>query len=215
MKPSHAMRSRAASVAHILLWLWMAGLTALVLISFRVAGDLAAQEQLDTALRQLQLLEVGVEELNDAHQTLQARPQAVTAAALQSTRQALDARIGQLEQALAERSKVDELEALRREVEQLKASRTAARPASPAPARAIRPAAAATKEPTMPFRVVGLDLRAGQLTVSVAPASGEWSAAQIQVVLPGESVGQWRLDAIDGGTAVFSHAGQTRRLAIP
>ncbi|MBJ7223577.1 MULTISPECIES: hypothetical protein [unclassified Brenneria] len=215
MKPSYAMRSRAASVAHILLWLWMTGLTALVLISFRVAGDLAAQEQLDATLRQLQLLEVRVGELNDAHQAEQAQPQAVTAAVLESTRQALDARLGQLEQALAGRAEAAELEALRREVEQLKTSRTVARPASPAPARAIRPATAATKESTIPFRIVGLDLRAGQRTVSVAPATGEWSAAQIQVVLPGESVGQWRLDAIDGDTAVFSRAGQTRRLAIP
>ncbi|MCL1553351.1 hypothetical protein M3O38_19165, partial [Xanthomonas nasturtii] len=40
-------------------------------------------------------------------------------------------------------------------------------------------------------------------------------ASQIQVVLPGEAVGQWRLEEIDRNTAVFRAGEQTRRLAIP
>ena len=67
----------------------------------------------------------------------------------------------------------------------------------------------------MPFRVIGSELRAGQRTVSIAPASGDLSASQILVVLPGESVGPWRLEDIDRNTAVFRAGEQTRRLAIP
>ncbi|MEQ7770791.1 hypothetical protein ABQZ08_21325, partial [Xanthomonas hortorum pv. hederae] len=45
--------------------------------------------------------------------------------------------------------------------------------------------------------------------------SGDLLASQIQVVLPGEAVGQWRLEEIDRNTAVFRAGEQTRRLAIP
>ncbi|EPB9484127.1 hypothetical protein ACRZHM_000657 [Citrobacter braakii] len=67
----------------------------------------------------------------------------------------------------------------------------------------------------MPFRVIGSELRAGQRTVSVAPAGGALSASQIQVLLPGESIGHWRLQDIDRNTAVFRAGEQIRRVAIP
>jgi hypothetical protein len=66
----------------------------------------------------------------------------------------------------------------------------------------------------MAFRVIGAELRGGLRTVLVAP-SGSSSADQLQPVLPGESVGPWRLEAIEGQTAVFRSGEQTRRLAIP
>ena len=47
---AHASRSRAAFVLYLLLWAWMVGLSALVLVNFRVAGDLAGQSQVDSAL---------------------------------------------------------------------------------------------------------------------------------------------------------------------
>ncbi|VFR23805.1 Methyl-accepting chemotaxis protein [plant metagenome] len=207
-------RSRTATALQCLLWLWLVGLSALAFISLRATGDLAGREPLDSALRQLQLLEVRVEELQGVSQSFQSQPQAATAAALDNTRQALEARLAELEQALAERSTAAELTALRAEFEQLK-TRQAPRQAAPAPVRAPRPVPAPTKVPEPAFRVVGLELRAGQRSVSVAPATGEWSADQIQVVLPGEAVDQWRLEAIDGDTAVFRAGEQTRRLAIP
>ncbi|CDH75058.1 DUF6602 domain-containing protein [Pseudomonas aeruginosa] len=65
------------------------------------------------------------------------------------------------------------------------------------------------------FRVVGAELRAGQRSVSVAPSSGDFTPAQLQVLLPGDAVGPWRLQAIEGNTAVFQAGNQTRRVAIP
>jgi len=70
----------------------------------------------------------------------------------------------------------------------------------------------------MPFRVLGVELRAGQRSVSVAPVAASSqppSSDQIQPVMVGESVGAWRLQAIDGQTAVFRSGEQTRRLPIP
>ena len=68
---------------------------------------------------------------------------------------------------------------------------------------------------SLPFRVVGAELRAGQRSVSVAPAADYLTTEQIQVLLPGDAVGPWRLQAVESDTAVFQSHGQTRRLAIP
>lgn len=89
-------------------------------------------------------------------------------------------------------------------------------PQPPAQPRASRPAAASKAEPPpLPFRVVGAELRAGQRSVSVAPSTGDFMPAQLQVLLPGDAVGPWRLQAIEGNTAVFQAGNQTRRVAIP
>ncbi|MBF3348607.1 hypothetical protein HKW91_44105, partial [Pseudomonas aeruginosa] len=55
----------------------------------------------------------------------------------------------------------------------------------------------------------------GQRSVSVAPSIGDFTPAQLQVLLPGDAVGPWRLQAIEGNTAVFQAGNQTRRVAIP
>ena len=52
-------------------------------------------------------------------------------------------------------------------------------------------------------------------SVSVAPGAGDFTPDQLQVLLPGDAVGPWRLLAIDGNAAVFQIDGQVRRLAIP
>jgi hypothetical protein len=67
----------------------------------------------------------------------------------------------------------------------------------------------------LPFRVVGAELRAGHRSVSVAPSSGGFTPDQLQVLLPGDAVGPWRLQAIEGNAAVFQAGAQTRRVAIP
>ncbi|MFU5997516.1 hypothetical protein ACM7QE_02640 [Pseudomonas aeruginosa] len=207
--------SRAPSVAHILLWAWLVGLTALVLVAFQVTGDLAGQSQLDSSVQRLQALESRVAEIADTNRVLQERPAPATAAALQELRQTLDSRAAQLDQSLATRAAQEDLIALRADLEQIRVRQTAARSNATSKPRAVLQTTAKPVEVLMPFRVIGSELRAGQRTVSIAPASGDLSASQILVVLPGESVGPWRLEDIDRNTAVFRAGEQTRRLAIP
>ena len=207
--------SRAPSVAHILLWAWLVGLTALVLVAFQATGDLAGQSQLDSSAQRLQALESRVAEIADANRVLQERPAPATAAALQELRQTLDSRAAQLDQSLATRAAQEDLIALRADLEQIRVRQTAARSNATSKPRAVLQTTAKPVEVLMPFRVIGSELRAGQRTVSIAPASGDLSASQILVVLPGESVGPWRLEDIDRNTAVFRAGEQTRRLAIP
>ena len=52
-------------------------------------------------------------------------------------------------------------------------------------------------------------------SVSVAPSNGDFTPDQLQVLLPGDAVGPWRLQAVEGSTAVFQAGDQTRHVAIP
>ena len=207
-------RPTAAVVVQSLLWLWLICLSVLVVLGYQTMSDLADQERLGT---RLQRLEAQVAGLAETTQTLQQRPAAATATVLQDARKALEARIAQFEQALSDRATADDLQALRAEVEQIKVRQTAARAAVPVQPRAPGKPAAAKPEPPppLPFRVVGAELRAGQRSVSVAPGAGDFTPDQLQVLLPGDAVGPWRLLAIDGNAAVFQIDGQVRRLAIP
>ena len=207
-------RSIAAVAVQSLLWLWLICLSVLVVLGYQTMSDLADQERLDTRLQRLQAQVAG---LTETTQTLQQRPASATATGLQDARQALEARIAQFEQALSGRATADDLQALRAEVAQINVRQTAARATVPAQPRAPGKPAPAKPEPPppLPFRVVGAELRAGQRSVSVAPGAGDFTPDQLQVLLPGDAVGPWRLLAIDGNAAVFQADGQVRRLAIP
>ena len=212
-------RSRAAAVFHIVLCTWLIGLSVLVFVSLQMTGSLAQQDQLDLAQRQQQLLETRLTALAENLQALQALPQAATVTVLQSTRESLEARLAAVEQAVSSLATADDVAALRTAVEQIKARQAAARTSTKALPRTARPAVTAPKAEPLPFRVIGAELRAGQRSILVAPLassiSGPLSADQLQPVLPGESVGAWRLEAIEGQTAVFRSGEQTRRLTIP
>lgn len=207
---SGAKHSRAYSIIQILLWVWLVGLMALVMIAL-----LAVQSQREKTLNRLQALEVGQAQIADANRALQARPESATASALNDVREAAEHRIDELEQALATRATSDDLIALRMEMDQIKAHQAAIQSSVESRSRATQTKVVKPIEIPIPFRVIGSELRAGQRTVSVAPVSGDLLASQIQVVLPGEAVGQWRLEEIDRNTAVFRAGEQTRRLAIP
>ena len=205
--PPVSRRLTAAVVLQSLLWLWLLCLSVLMLLGYFGMSELANQQQVNAGQQRLETLVNGLAQTTHA---LQERPAPATAAALQETRQTLEARIAQVEQSLNARASTEDLQALRAEVEQIKAQQ-AARIAEPRPAKV---AAKPVLSP-LPFRVIGAELRAGQASVSVAPATGDFKANQVQVLLPGDAVGQWRLQAVEGNTAVFQAGEQTRRVAIP
>jgi hypothetical protein len=217
---SNPARSRNASFVHFLMLVWLLVLSAAAMLGHRLMLDLASQEQMETGLRQLDGLETRVTALTNSVQLLQVQPDAATAAALEDTRRTLSARLAQLEQAQADRTTAADLNALRIEIEQLKARSPIVPAVAPTPTPAptptgTKPAAAAQpwKIP-FPYRVLGIELRAGQPALSIAPATGTLTAEQIQVLLPGESAGRWRLETIDSNTAVFRAGQQTRRVVI-
>ena len=213
--PQSARRPAAAVVVPSLLWLWLSGIRVFVALGYQTMNDQADQERLDSRLQRLEARSAGLVESIEA---IQQRPAVATAADLKDTRQVLEARAAQVEKTLSGYAAADDLQALRAEVEQIKARQTAApvpRAAAPAQPRASGKAAAKPEPPPLPFRVVGAELRAGQRSVSVAPSSADFTPDQLQVLLPGDALGPWRLQAIEGNTAVFQAGDQTRRVAIP
>ena len=213
--PQPPRRPISAVVVQSLLWLWLIGLSVFVALGYQTMNDQADQERLDSRLQRLEARSAGLVESIEA---IQQRPAVATAADLKDTRQVLEARAAQVEKTLSGYAAADDLQALRAEVEQIKARQTAApvpRAAAPAQPRASGKAAAKPEPPPLPFRVVGAELRAGQRSVSVAPSSADFTPDQLQVLLPGDALGPWRLQAIEGNTAVFQAGDQTRRVAIP
>ncbi|MBN0147657.1 hypothetical protein JTL51_32585, partial [Pseudomonas aeruginosa] len=122
-------------------------------------------------------------------EAIQQRSAVATAADLKDTRQVLEARAAQVEKTLSGYAAADDLQALRAEVEQIKARQAAARATAPAQRRASRTSAASKTElPPLPFRVVGAELRAGPRRVCGSPSIGCCRSAQLRVVLAGNAV---------------------------
>ena len=141
--PLPSPRSTAAVVVQSLLWLWLIGLSAFVALNYQAMDGLADQERVDSGLQRLEAQVAGLIE------TVQQRPAAATAAGLQDTRQALETRIAQIEQALGGHASNDDLQALRAEVEQVKVRQATVR--APVPTQPRPPSKAVTKpEPPPP-----------------------------------------------------------------
>ena len=208
--PQPSQRSTAAVVVQSLLWLWLIGLSVFALRGHQAINDQADQQRLDTRLQRLEAQVAGLAA------TMQQQPAAATAAGLQDTRQALEARIAQIEQTMGGHATADDVLALRKEVEQIRARQTTPRATTPAQRRSpSQPVTAKPEPPPLPFRIVGAELRAGQRSLSVAPNNGNFTPDQLEVLLPGDAVGPWRLQAVEGNSAVFQTGDQTRRVAIP
>ena len=205
-------RPISAVVLQSLMWLWLISLSVFAALSYQTMNDQADQTLLDSRLQRLEAQAVGLAETIEA---IQQRPVVATAADLKDTRERLEARAAQVETTLSGYAAADDLQALRTEVEQIKTRQTVARAAAPAQPRSPSRPTAKPEPPPLPFRIVGAELRAGQRSLSVTPNNGNFTPDQLQVLLPGDAVGPWRLQAVEGNTAVFQAGDQTRRMAIP
>ena len=205
-------RPITAVVVQCLMWLWLIGLSVFVALGYQAVNEQADQERLNF---RLQRLEAQAASLAEAIEAIQQRPAVATAADLKDTRELLEARAAQVEDTLSGYAAAESLQALRVEVEQIKARQSAQRAAAPAQPRAPSRPTAKREPPPLPFRIVGAELRAGQRSLSVAPSAGSYTSDQLEVLLPGDAVGPWRLQAIEGNAAVFQAGDQTRRVAIP
>ncbi|QRI92957.1 hypothetical protein JQN63_14190 [Delftia lacustris] len=144
-------------------------------------------------------------------------PASASTAALQALRDDLEARLMQWEQTPRTTDVDAAIADLRNDITLLKAAQRAPiRVPTHAPA-ATPPIAPPAPPPVAPFpyRVLSLEQRAGFSSVSLAPATGPLRADQIQVVLPGETLGAWRLEAIEGDTVLFRNGAKSWRAALP
>src|SRR3546814_17995685 len=145
-------------------------------------AGLADRAHVDSSQRQVKVLQARIAEVADRVNMLETQPEFATVAVLHQTRQRLETRLTRMEQTLADRSAAEELQALRTEVEQMKA-RSQPNPTAPPPqAQPHMPVATTPKQARLPFRIIDSELRAGQHSVSVGPANGEMNAVTDQVV---------------------------------
>ena len=205
-------RPITAVVLQSLMWLWLISLSVFVALGYQAVNEQADQKRLDS---RLQRLEVQAASLAEAIEAIEQRPAVATAADLKDTRQILEARAAQVETTLSGYAAADDLQALRAEIGQIKARQSTVRAAAPAQPRTPRRPSAKPEPPPLPFRIFGFELRAGQRSLSVAPSSGDFTPDQLEVLLPGDSLGPWRFQAVEGNSAVFQAGDQTRRVAIP
>ena len=205
-------RPITAMMLQSLMWLWLIGLSVFVALGYQAVNEQVDQELLNSRLQRLEAQAVG---LAEAIEAIQQRPTVATAADLKDTRELLEARAAQVETTLSGFAAADDLQALRAEIGQIKARQSTVRAAAPAQPRTPRRPSAKPEPPPLPFRIVGAELRAGQRSLSVAPSSGDFTPDQLQVLLSGDAIGSWRLQAVEGSTAVFQTGDQTRRVAIP
>ncbi|MDI3708622.1 hypothetical protein QK360_00660 [Pseudomonas aeruginosa] len=209
-------KPRAMSLITIVQWTWLIGLSILLAAGWRTTGAPGNSTSPEANAHPVQAIEARVVALEESNLARQVQAPAATQQALQSLRESLEGRLDQLQQAQAGYALTTDQDALRKQVEQLVERSTTVKAAAPARSRATRLAPRTLKkEEPLSFRVLGAEKRAGLHSLSVVPAEGVPAADAIRVMLPGEAQGQWRLEAIEGNTAVFRSGGQTRRLAIP
>jgi len=164
--PRAAFRITPDVVARILILLWLLGLSGAVVLGLRAVGQLTEQGQTSAESQQVLALEARVAKLAVGIQTLETKPAPASETALQDFQQGLHANITRIEQALGGFATVDAIQALRGEIEQIKAHQTAVRAVPPsAPRRPAKPAVVAPKPEPFPYRAIGAELRAGLRSV--------------------------------------------------
>ncbi|MGR0116425.1 hypothetical protein [Ralstonia pseudosolanacearum] len=142
-------------------------------------------------------------------------PPALPQAEFAATRQALEARLTQIEQAQPGFASTTELEGLRTRVNALETNQTKATQANataahpPAPRKRSKPEAL---EP--PFHVIGVELRGGVRFLSVRP-HGSAALGDVHLLREGGAEGTWLLQSIDAHVAQFRVHGQPQHVPLP
>lgn len=192
---------------------WLLLISAAVVINHVAVSNLDRNG--DSALdRQVAVLAGRLAELTHQIEEGERPPAALPLSRYASERQALDQRLAAIEQAIGERPTTEELRSLQTRIEQLESRLATARPATPTAARPRIPAAPKPPVTEPPFQVIGAELRAGEHFLSILP-TGAGVLSQVRLLRPGEVEAGWRLDTIDGRTAVFRQGDEVRRLAVP
>lgn len=206
-------RSRRSTLLHVAAATWLLLISAAVVIDHVVLSTLAAEAEDRAPGMQVAVLEGQLAKLARELEQHRQGPAALPLVRYESERLALDQRLAALEQALGDRPTTD-LQSLQTRIERLEvrlatvrsAPMAAFRPPVPAPAKPL------PVEPA--FRVIGVELRAGERFLSILPIDAA-ALASARLLRSGETEAGWRLEAIEDGIAVFRHGDVVRRLTVP
>jgi hypothetical protein len=205
---------RRLQLLHVAAATWLLLVSATVVIDHVVLSNLGEAAKDRTPAMRIAALEGQMDDLAQQLEQHRQRPTALPQTRYESERRALDQRIAAVEEALGDHPTIDALQSLLARLERIEAHLATARPT---PSATVHPRAPAPVKPRPiepAFRVIGVDLRAGERFLAILPTTAG-ALAQVRLMRPGEAEAGWRLDAIERGTAVFRHGDETRRLSVP
>ena len=213
MTTSQTERSHRTTLLRVAAATWLLLISAVVVIDHVILSTRADRTEDAVPAMQLSELEAQLAELAREIEQQRQEPAALPLGRYESERVALDQRLEALEQALNDRPTVD-LEPLQTRIDRLEVRlanvRSAPTAASRPPVRA--PARPRPVEPS--FRVIGVELRAGERFLSILPADAA-TLAQARLLRAGETEAGWRFEVMEDGAAVFRHGDEVRRLTVP
>lgn len=213
MTTSQTERSHRTTLLRVAAVTWLLLISAVVVIDHVILSTRADRTEDAVPAMQLSELEAQLAELAREIEQQRQGSAALPLGRYESERVALDQRLAALEQALDDRPTID-LQSLQTRIDRLEVRLATVRSAPTAPSRtpARVPAKPRPIEPA--FRVIGVELRAGERFLSILPADAA-SLAQARLLRAGETETGWRLEVIEDGGAVFRHGDEVRRLTVP
>lgn len=194
---------------------WVVLISLGTLVNLAAVPDRAESPDPDVSDARLSVLEAQLAELRQQADQWEQRPAPLSEARFDSEQAAVGQRIASVEQALAERATGQDVVALREHIGQIEAQLRQELRTARAPAPSRRSPSAAPEPPELPFTVTGLELRGGERFISTVPKGASAGPASIRILHPGETEGGWRLDAIEGRTAVLRQGTHVRRVDVP
>ena len=213
MTTAQTERSHRTTVLRVAAATWLLLISAVVVIDHVILSTRADRTEDAVPATQLSELEAQLAELAREIEQQRQEPAALPLGRYESERVALDQRLEALEQAVDDRPTID-LQSLQTRIDRLEVRlatvRSAPTDASRPPVRA--PARPRPVEPS--FRVIGVELRAGERFLSILPADAS-ALSQARLLRAGETEAGWRLEVMEDGGAVFRHGDEVRRLTVP
>lgn len=210
---AHTERSHRTTLLRVAAATWLLLISAVVVIDHVILSTRA--DRTDDAVPAMQLSELEAQLAELAREIEQQRqgPAALPLGRYESERVALDQRLEALEQAVDDRPTID-LQSLQTRIDRLEVRLATVRSAPTAASRPPVRAPARPRHVEPSFRVIGVELRAGERFLSILPADAA-ALAQARLLRAGETEAGWRLEVMEDGGAVFRHGDEVRRLTVP
>lgn len=196
---------------------WLILISAATIVNHVSLSSLATQASANAQASQVVALEARLTDLNQRLDVLQKRPVALTQARYEADSKTLEQRMTAIEIGLEQRLTAASLSSLETHIDQLTTRLDKPNQTTPVPVRTrVTHPTKPTQAAGLPFTVMGIELRGGERFLSILP-TGTAVFSEMRVLRPGETDSGWRLQAIDGQTAVFQREndGQTHRLTLP
>lgn len=213
MTTSQTERSHRTTLLRVAAATWLLLISAVVVIDHVILSTRADRTEDAVPATQLSELEAQLAELAREIEQQRQEPAALPLGRYESERVALDQRLEALEQAVDDRPTID-LQSLQTRIDRLEVRLATVRSAPTAASRPPVRAPARPRHVEPSFRVIGVELRAGERFLSILPADAA-ALAQARLLRAGETEAGWRLEVMEDGGAVFRHGDEVRRLTVP